>query len=680
MNKVPKESVRAFIFKALLTQISTSRLALPLIIACVVGICTGFLTVGFIQIIHFSEKVFFVKGLELLSFMKQYAVIIIPAAGGIIVGLIVTFVAPEAKGHGVPEVMNSVALKGGKIRPIVVIGKAIASAIAIGSGASVGREGPIVQVGSALGSNIGRLFRLSESRVKNLVACGAAAGIAGVFNAPIAGVMFSLEVILRDFGARALSTVVVSAVSASIISQIFLGNSPAFIAPSYSLWSPFEIFLYLGLGALSAVTAVAFIRVLHFSEKTFDSWKISDWIKPAVGGLLLGCVGLFFPQVFGSGLHTIEQVLHGQLGWKILVSLIFLKIIATSLSLGSGSSGGVFAPALFIGAVLGGAVGNLFYQHMPFPVAPPGAYALVGMAAVFAGAAHAPVTAILIVFEMTGDYRMILPIMVATVISTSLSQYLMRESIYTIKLKERGIDIDSLEEVHVLGALLVRDAMTDSYVTVARNMPVKELVEKMAKQKSKSYYAVNSKNELTGVIYPEKIQEVMFEKDLSIFVVDDVSTPAHESCSPDDSLTEVAHLMMKQNMTQLPVLDPQANNKVIGVLKSENIFRAYTEMSVKRTDLIGLMEQKQATAGGTIQIHFNLPTRSALVGKKICEIQVPNSVVLTSVQRRDKTLIPEGKTVLRARDKIWAVVMPEFEKSFRDWLKKNKLEVHNLFD
>jgi len=214
-----------------------SRFASTILLAVLVGVLTGFGVVGFVRLIDFLKILFFDGGKQVFSFLKEYYVIVIPALGALLVGPLVVWLAPEAKGHGVPEVMKAIAVQGGRIRPIVVVVKAFASAIAIGSGASVGREGPIVQVGSALGSSVGQLFKQNETRIKNLIACGAAAGIAGVFNAPIAGVMFALEVILKDFGARAMSSVVIAAVSASVVSRMFLGDSPAFVTPSYTLWN-----------------------------------------------------------------------------------------------------------------------------------------------------------------------------------------------------------------------------------------------------------------------------------------------------------------------------------------------------------------------------------------------------------------------------------------------------------
>ncbi len=440
----------------------------PMLMAIAVGVGTGFLVVAFVKSIHWVTNLFFNPAIK-----DSLWVIFVPVIGGLFVGPWITFLAPEAKGHGIPEVLKAIVLRGGKIRPIVVLVKAVASVVSIGSGFSVGREGPITQIGAAFGSSVGQLLKLPESRLRNLVACGAAAGIAGVFNTPIAGVMFASEVILRDFGAKALSTIVVAAVSSSIISRIYLGDHPSFSVPTYGMQDPLEIFLYLGLGILSALAAVFFIITLEWAENRFEKWRFPEWLKPAFGGLMIGLIGYAYPQIYGSGLATIESALKGSIPLQILLVLIIIKVIATSISIGAGSSGGVFAPLLFVGAVLGGAFGHIASTHYIVPIAPNGAYALVGMASVFSAAARAPITAILIVFELTGSYGMILPIMVTVVTATSISQMILKDSIYLRRLKHKGIDIKSFEETRTIEGLKVSDAMTRDFQVVTQDMPAK---------------------------------------------------------------------------------------------------------------------------------------------------------------------------------------------------------------
>lgn len=665
--------------KRFLLSLSTSRLAIPLLIAAIVGICVGFIIVLFIEMIARSEHLFFSSIRGHLVFLGPAAVILIPALGGLVVAFM-TSLAPEARGHGVPQVMKAIALKQGYMRPVAVLVKTFASVISIGSGASVGREGPAVYLGAGVGSIFARIFRLSEARIKNLVACGTAAGISAVFNAPITGVMFALEVILRDFGARALSTVVVSSVSASIIVRMYLGESPAFIVPLYSLWSPWEIFLYLGLGVLAAFISLFFIFSLDSLERIAERIRIPIWLKTCLGGFLVGCIGYFFPDVFGMGFSGIEKALHGNIALDLMLALVFMKVFATSLSLSTGSSGGTFAPSLFTGAMLGGAFGMFCQGRFPFPVAPPGAYAIVGMASVFAGSFHSPVTAIMLIFEMTGDYQMILPIMVAAVVAASISQLVSRESIDTVKLVREGLNLASLEEVRVLGAIQVCDAMTKDFELINRRLSVKELIDKMSREQNKIFFVVTNDGKLTGRIRRKDLQDILMEKDVSLIIAEDITTPVKEYCFPDDPLSEAASLMMHHHLTALPVVDPRDPRQVIGVLKSEDVFRAYTQEAIKRDEILSRMEQEGWHARGPVDIRFTIAAHSPVAGKTIKELDIPEGVVLTSIQRRRSTLIPEGHTKLKPKDRVWAVVHPQAESAFREWLKKNRLQRKSLFE
>jgi CIC family chloride channel protein len=343
----------------------------------VVGVSTGLGAVAFRWLILSFSDLFFGHGIA-------WMIPLIPMAGGLLVGPIVFFYAAEAKGHGVPEVMAAVALKSGVIRPRVAVAKAVASAICIGSGGSAGREGPIVQIGAAVGSTIGQIFRLSGDRVKILVGCGAAAGISAVFNAPIAGVIFALEVILGDFTIKTFSPVILSSVLASVVSRAILHDTPAFIVPPYELVSAWEIPLYILLGGFAGIVAVIFTRTLYVTEDFFDhKIKIPGYLKPALGGLLLGFAGLLAinlnyagfhhlsaPAIFSDGYEAISSVLGGEGLWYTMLALVALKILATNLTLGSGNSGGIFAPSLFMGAMAGHGShgGRIFRLYRSFVV------------------------------------------------------------------------------------------------------------------------------------------------------------------------------------------------------------------------------------------------------------------------------------------------------------------------
>ncbi|MBE0528431.1 MAG: chloride channel protein, partial [Thermoleophilia bacterium] len=349
-----------------INKIPVSSKFSDIIISLIIGLSTGVGAVLFRYLIKGVEWVGYTWFPATFPGVGKFYVMIIPAIGGLIVGPLIYFFAREAKGHGVPEVMEAVALRGGKIRPIVAIVKSLASSISIGSGGSVGREGPIVQIGSAIGSTIGQKLNLSEDRIRILVACGAAGGIAATFNAPIAGVIFALEIILGEFGVRHFSNVVISAVAASVVGQAVFGNFAAFNIPvEYGINSLWEFAFYPILSVLAALWGVFFVRALYWSEDVFEKWKrIPEWVQPMVGGLALGGIALLYPlvtgvtwermpQIFNVGYDVIESALASQLTLVIALTLLVLKLVATSLTLGSGGSGGVFAPSLFMGAMLG---------------------------------------------------------------------------------------------------------------------------------------------------------------------------------------------------------------------------------------------------------------------------------------------------------------------------------------
>ena len=391
--------------------------------------------------------------------LGRWFVLVVPVLGGLLYGPLIARFASEARGHGVPEVMLAVERGGGRIRPRVAAVKALASALCIGSGGSVGREGPIVQIGSALGSTVGQALRMPESRLRLLVAAGAAGGISATFNAPIAGVFFALELILRDFEVESFGVVVLSSVTANIIGRAAFGSQPFLQLPAFQQRSIAEFALYAGLGLGAALVGTLFVRVLYGFEDAADRiWRGPAWLRPAVGGLLLGTLLLLLPQLYGVGYPVLRNAVGGGYAVWFLLGLLVGKLVATSLTIAIGGSGGVFAPSLFMGAMLGTVYGDLCARLMPQITGQPGAYGLVGMAAVFAAAGRAPITAVLIIFELTGDYHVILPLMLAVVIATGVAALFGADSIYTLKLRRRGIELRRGRDSAVAG-LSVADAM-----------------------------------------------------------------------------------------------------------------------------------------------------------------------------------------------------------------------------
>jgi chloride channel protein, CIC family len=537
--------------------------------------------VGFRWLIEFFQSLFFDGGAHVLGFLHSYYVILLPVVGLIIVWLIIRLTgAGETRGHGVPEVMAAVATKGGRIRARVVLVKTLTSSITIGSGGSVGREGPIVQIGSTIGSIIGQILKLNTEWVKTLVACGAAGGISATFNAPLAGVFFAHEVILGRIFTRHFGFVVISSVVSDAVAHALLGNTQSFAVPNYTLNTNWELGLYFLLGAACALVAVVFVWLLYKMEDLFDALKVPGFVKPVLGGIILGVMGLYFPYLFGVGYDGVEQALQSNLALVTMGSLLLLKILATSLTLASGGSGGVFAPSLFIGAMFGGVFGDIANRFLPGGVAPQGAYSLVGMAAVFSGAARAPITAIIIVFEMTRNYAIILPVMIAVVVSTFVAQRLNRESIYTIKLKRRGVDIHSREEIDILEKVSVSDIMTQDYPTVYPDMPITQLRKIFANSRFHSCPVVDKQGNLKGMVSWTDLEVNLSHTDQN-WVVANIYTSDLVVAYPDESLHEVLHRIGDRDLARIPVVDRKTSSHLVGILRRNDIINAYTRVISK---------------------------------------------------------------------------------------------------
>ncbi|MFN2292446.1 MAG: chloride channel protein [Anaerolineae bacterium] len=643
--------------------------------ALLVGLGAGLGAVVFRWLIDRVHVIAF-EGLPgLLPSMGNWILVLAPAVGGLIVGPMIYFFAREAKGHGVPEVMEAVALRGGRIRPIVVVIKSLASSICIGSGGSVGREGPIVQIGSALGSTLGQLLHMSDERIRNLVACGAAGGIAATFNAPIAGVLFALEIIVGQFSVRYFSTVVISSVTASVIGRIAFGNVPAFAVPTYAMVSPWELVLYALMGVLAAPVAVAFVRVLYWFEDLFDGWKaLPEYFKTPIGGALLGFSGVLFFQLnqgrgwdvpgnpvafFGVGYEAMEWALLGQGTIVLLLGLVLLKIVATSLTIGSGGSGGVFAPSLFIGAMLGGAFGLVSHSLFPSVTAASGAYALVGMAAVFAAAARAPITSVLILFEMTDDYRIILPLMLATVISTILAEHLSRESIYTLKLLRRGIRLEQGRDIDVMQGVLVGEAMTAEVDTVSADVGLLELEQIFAESHHHGFPVLDEQQELFGIVTLQDLARAAEQGPLAGRTVRDITTRSVLTVYPDEPMWVALKRLGTRDVGRLPVVERQNPRQLVGLIRRSDIVRAYRVGISRRLDLQERADKlRLGRLTGTEFIEIRVEPGSPQVGRQVRELPLPQECLLTTARRGNKVILLHGDTRIREGDHLVALADP----------------------
>jgi CIC family chloride channel protein len=400
--------------------------------------------------------------------------------------------------------------------------------------------------------------------------------------------MFALEVILGDFGLATFSPIVISSVVATAVSRHFLGDAPAFIVPSYELVSAWELPVYVVLGLFCALVAVAFTTVLYRIEDLWEEIRFPEYLKAVLGGLILGIMGLFLPHLLGVGYGAIDLALLQELSWWLLFLLIIFKILATSITIGSGGSGGIFAPSLFLGAMSGGLFGILAHALFPSVTASPGAYSIVGMGAVVSGTTHGPLSAILILFEMTGDYKIILPLMIACIISSVASGQLLSDSIYTLKLARRGVNIRAGKEVNVLRSIRVGDVMNPEPETVPENLSMGILSEKISKSKYNSFPVLNDEGTLSGILSHSDYRDAIFDEDLKdLVVVKDLATPDVVTVTLQDNLYDSLEKITQQDFSILPVVSPENPSQLVGILTRRDIIGAYNKAVLKKSILPG---------------------------------------------------------------------------------------------
>jgi len=598
-----------------------------IIVAIVIGVAAGYIAAGFRSMISFFQVHLWHSGnlVEGIRATPVYLRLLIPSVGGMIVALFVHRLAPEAKGHGVPEVMDAIATKNGFIRMRVVLVKAVASALSIGSGGSVGREGPIVQIGSAFGSTIGQLFQVSARRMRTFVGCGAAAGIAATFNAPIAGAIFASEIILGDFSVSSIAPIMISSVMGTVISHSIYGDYPAFVPPIYELQAPVELVFYVILGIAAGLVGWLFVRALYFTEDLFDNMKLPVGAKAIMGGVVLGLLAVMVPEVLGVGYETMDLVLAGEVTMGFAIVLLFTKILATVITLGSGGSGGIFAPSLFIGSMLGSTLGKVFHGIFPNVTASSGAYALVGMAAVVAAATNAPITGIVIIFEMTTEYSVILPLIISSIIATVITGRVLEGTIYTIKLLRRGVNIHGGKDINILKQLNVAKIKRHLVETIDESLPVEELLARMTSSEHSIFYACDEKGHLTGIITQGAIRRFVnrFEEIPVGTKVADISNTHFPSITDDTPMDQVLRIMSEMDMDVLPVLDEEG--KVTGQVLRSDILREYQELL--------LQEQTAGTLASSIKfVHQYFHEKSEVIpGFMLARINVPSAFVNFSV-------------------------------------------------
>jgi len=609
----------------ILERIQMTEFMYMILMAVIIGVVAGFGSVGVKYLIEFiSDLAFSGEGtiIERVKATPWYMLLLIPTIGGLIVGPFAHFIVPASKGHGVTEVIQSLLTKGGIIKPIVAVGKSITSAITIGTGGSVGYEGPIVHIGASIGSSVGQFFRVPARRMRTLVGCGAAAGIAATFNMPIAGALFAIEVIMMDYAAYQLFPIIISSVIATVIAHHYVGDFAEFQVSPIVLSSSFEIFNYFILGALCGLIAYMMIKSLYYFEGFFsEQVKMPDYFKPALGGLMIGAMGIFYPQIIGVGNDSISAAIGNDFFWMTAFILVFLKIVSTSITLGSGGSGGMLSPALFVGAMTGFAFGELMNFIDPETSFNSGSYALIAMGGLIAGTVRAPLTAILMVFELTRQSSAILPLMIVVSISMILSSKLSRESVYTLKLIMNKIQIKSFGEHGILKSIPVSEVLCKNYISLPEDAKYRAIANELLSSNDPCLSVKTLKGDYLGIISINILKDTLLDRDhlQDVVIAGDIADKSIPKVTIDSNCYEVMELCRLKNIDGLPVVDIEEGIKQVGMvwLKDINdILQVEMDKIEHTTDLASKISK--------INKEHDI---SFMPGYVIAEIQVPEMFI-----------------------------------------------------
>ncbi len=539
---------------------------LTIFLSLVIGVMAGLVVVAFILLTgRLAARMYPAGG-------AAWRRVLIPTAGALATGFLLARYFPNARGSGIPQTKFAVFINNGYISLKTVIGKFLCCSGSLASGIALGREGPAVHIGAGIASVLGRRFGLAAEDVKSLVPVGCSAALAAAFNTPIAAVLFSLEEILGDLHAPVLGSVVIASATSWMVLHLVLGDQPLFHVPPYQLVNPLEFGFYAILGLIGGLASVAFVKLLLAIRIWFKKLpKSTEWIQPAAGGLLVGLMGWFVPEVLGVGYDFVDIVLGGDFPLKIVVVLAVLKLIATPACYGSGNAGGIFGPSLFIGAMIGGSVGSVAHSLFPHITANPGAYALIGMGAAFAGIVRTPLTSVIMIFEMTRDYSIIVPLMIANLISFFVSQKLQREPIYEALALQEGIFLPTGESRRELDGIRVAQVMKTGPAPLAADLTL-PAAHKILAEMGRNAWPVGDQDRLYGVVTMRDLEERPSAHSLRQLVAPDSAFPY---VHPDHPLAVALERMGAAAVDALPVVSRANIRESRGIITLADVLAAY---------------------------------------------------------------------------------------------------------
>ncbi len=562
-----------------------------LLLLPLVGFGVGLSSVGIAHIMAYIQKLFWGSGHNLLdaaSATPWYFRVAILGLAGLTVGLIGWLFGVETRGAGTSGLIQALALKGGYISLRETLPRVAAGIITVAMGGSLGREGPVAQLAAPIGSRIARQFRLPSQQVRVLTCSAAAAAIAAVYNAPIGGSILALEVFIGSFALEVLGPVVVASVISTLVFRSCMGNLPRFVIPQYELISGWELIAYLLLGIAAGGVSVLFVKSLFWVEDGCKKLRAPKWALPATGMLAVGGIGCAYPQVFGNGYEVVNLALHEELPLLLLVVVPLVKLVATALTLGSGGGGGLFMPTLAMGALLGGAFGYGVHHWFPATTAEHGAYALVGMGAVLAGTTWAPIMAILMIFEQTNSYQIILPLMFVCIISTGVARLLMPLPMHLETLRRRGVALPSGPEASVMRTLRVADVMHDDVRAVNHSVPFPMVVEWFLNEPHNNLYVVDGAGRFLGAIRLHALKNMLHQADaLTSVVACDLVDEGFEFVTPGQNLADVMEKFWRERAERLPVVNDPSERKLVGWLSKRDLFGVYSQEILRKRQLMG---------------------------------------------------------------------------------------------
>ena len=558
--------------------------------ATCIGLMAGGAIIVFREAVELVHEYIFRGGYELLGIgahdWHRFLLPLLPMTGAVLLIPLSLAFPGKVNGYSFTNFLRRVNLENGVIRARNIFIKVLSTAITIGTGNSAGVEGPIAVIGGALGSQVGQRTRVSGRRMKVYIAAGCAGGIAGIFNAPIAGIFFAAEIVLLGtYEISSFAALVIASALSTVVSRAYYGEVPAFPIPDYHMVNPFvEIPLYGVMALIVAVLAVLHIRTFYFIRDRFAALPVNEQIKPIIGAFLVGSIGIAFPQVMGDGYDFIEQVLAGHGLVSVLMALVVLKSLATAITLGSGGAGGVFAPALFIGAVIGGAYGGIMHALLPESTATAGAYATIGIGAFLAASTHAPMTAIFLLFEMTGNYEIIVPVMLTSILGTVIASRLYHDSIDTVDFTREGINIHEGREVAIMKSIKVGKAITEDVDFISENANIDQLLELFRIAKDSFYFPViNHKGQLVGVVSMQDVKTILHDEEQRVcHLVGAICSRDVIFLTPDDNLYDAMQLFDVKGIEEIPVVESAESPWVLGMLKRRDVIAAYNHEVLKR--------------------------------------------------------------------------------------------------